>query len=218
MLVLLASARKLSSALCGPPVARDSPYPPNIWLLVVQILELSTVRTGTLWVILWLQAQISYNTVFTTQLTFFHIIFALSMKHAVTIKGIVTSHMCQWDQSSFQPLLDRTKAHVLSQTYFLTATANCLHLDSTLHPVEVRQKPTINIFYPLVMPLYTRNHFEHCFSTLYPSSQLIQRHPLVKKHPTAWRATWGIQPSTRNWRITASIHGNPVVPWKDSTH
>lgn len=26
--------------------------------------------------------------------------------------------------------------------------------------------------------------------TLKPSSQLTQRHPLVKKHPTAWRATW----------------------------
>ena len=26
--------------------------------------------------------------------------------------------------------------------------------------------------------------------TLKPSSQLIQRHPLVKKHPIAWRATW----------------------------
>ena len=51
------------------------------------------------------------------------------------------------------------------------------------------------------------------FHTLYPSSQLIHRHPLVKKHPTARRATWGIHPSIRSCRITASIQGNPVQPW-----
>lgn len=48
--------------------------------------------------------------------------------------------------------------------------------------------------------------------TLKPSSQLIQRHPLVKKHPIAWRATWWIQPSVCNCRTIASIQGKPVKP------
>ena len=52
--------------------------------------------------------------------------------------------------------------------------------------------------------------------TLNPSSQHIQRAPLVKKQPTAWRATWGIHPSLNSWRIMASIHGKPVLPWKAS--
>ena len=46
---LSASAHKLSSALCGPQVVKDSLYPPNIWQLVVQIQELSTVQTSILW-------------------------------------------------------------------------------------------------------------------------------------------------------------------------
>ena len=78
------------------------------------------------------------------------------MKTSSNYKDVLTSHIHQWDQPSFQPLLDRTKAHVLSQTYFLTATANCLHLDSTLHPVEARQTPTINTFHLVVFLLTTQ--------------------------------------------------------------
>ena len=48
--------------------------------------------------------------------------------------------------------------------------------------------------------------------TLNPSSQLIHRHPLVKKEPTACRATWWTQPSWRNCLMMASIHGKPVWP------
>ena len=45
-----------------------------------------------------------------------------------------------------------------------------------------------------------------------PSSQLIQRSPLVRKHPTACRAKWWIHPSCRSCTIIASIHGKPVFP------
>lgn len=49
--------------------------------------------------------------------------------------------------------------------------------------------------------------------TLNPSSQLIHMHPLVRKEPTTCRATSGIHPSWRSWRITASMKGKPVVPY-----
>ena len=53
--------------------------------------------------------------------------------------------------------------------------------------------------------------------TLNPSSQLIQRHPLVRKHPTAWRAMWWIQPSCLSCLMIASIHGKPVLPCQRQT-
>ena len=64
-----------------------------------------------------------------------------------------TSRIHQWDQPFFQPPLDRTKAHALSQKCFLTATASCQHSDSTLHPAEAPQTPTINTFKSLVLLL-----------------------------------------------------------------
>lgn len=49
--------------------------------------------------------------------------------------------------------------------------------------------------------------------TFIPSSQEIQRSPLVKKQATACLAKWCIQPSSLNWVIIASIQGNPVWPY-----
>lgn len=48
--------------------------------------------------------------------------------------------------------------------------------------------------------------------TFIPSSHEIQRSPLVKKQATACLARWCIQPSSLNWVMIASIHGNPVWP------
>lgn len=48
--------------------------------------------------------------------------------------------------------------------------------------------------------------------TFIPSSQEIQRSPLVKKQATACLAKWCIQPSSLSWVIIASIQGNPVWP------
>ena len=51
-----------------------------------------------------------------------------------------------------------------------------------------------------------------CMFTFIPSSQLIHKSPLVRKHPTAWRAKWWIHPSCCNCTMIASIHGKPVFP------
>lgn len=67
-------------------------------------------------------------------------------KHNLATINALTSHIHQLDQPFFQPPLDSTKAHALSQKCFLTATASCLHSNSTLHLTEARQKPTINTF------------------------------------------------------------------------
>ena len=53
--------------------------------------------------------------------------------------------------------------------------------------------------------------------TFIPSSQLIQRSPLVRKQPTACLAKWWIQPSCCSCIIMASIHGKPVFPWKQKS-
>lgn len=57
------------------------------------------------------------------------------------------------------------------------------------------------------MSMYNKWHF-----TFIPSSQEIQRSPLVKKQATACLAKWCIQPSSLSCVMIASIQGNPVWP------
>lgn len=49
--------------------------------------------------------------------------------------------------------------------------------------------------------------------TFIPSTHDIHRFPRVKKQATECHAKSWIQPSSRSWIITASIHGKPVCPW-----
>ena len=55
-----------------------------------------------------------------------------------------------------------------------------------------------------------RGSFNKDVHTFLPSSQLIQRSPLVRKQATACRARWWIQPSRRSWVMMASMKGKPV--------
>ena len=60
---------------------------------------------------------------------------------------------------------------------------------------------------------YQRVASKKIFFTFIPSSQEIQRSPLVRKQATACLAKWCIQPSSLSWVMIASIHGNPVWPY-----
>lgn len=54
--------------------------------------------------------------------------------------------------------------------------------------------------------------------TFCPSSQLIHRSPLVRKHATACLAKWWIHPSCLSWVMMASMKGYPVRAFVETQH
>lgn len=124
--------------------------------------------------------------------------------------NVLTSHIHQWDQPFSQPPLDSTKAHALSRKCFLKATASCLHSDSTLHPAEARQKPTINTFYSLVLPFYTRNHF---YSLLI---YLVSLFPVNPKASPGQETSNSLTCYMRNPTLYAQLTHYCINPWKSS--
>lgn len=117
-----------------------------------------------------------------------------------------------WDPPSFRTSPDREEGSIACKRKNTRATSKSRHWRTNLRPRVIRRRPEETIDKFLAWNL-TSFQLLHSSLTFIPSSQEIQRWPLVKKQATECLAKWWIHPSFRSWVMTASIHGNPVPPF-----